>query len=484
MARPKSKTKKILFAVEIIVLLLFIGGLYVYGQLNSKLDKINQPVMDDSKIMVNQEVQDSIDSQESKLTGYTTYALFGIDHRDKNAALGGENSDTIIIASVNNDTKDVKLVSVYRDTLLNLGNGTYSKANAAYAYGEAEQAITMLNTNLDLNISEYATVNFNALTTIIDDLGGLDMDMSYAEIVHMNNYCVETAEETGKDYTPIELPERPEDIEKLQYTYHLNGVQATSYCRIRYTASLDMGRTERQRKVIQMIVSKAKSAGLSKIFTIMDDVFPMVTTSMDKTEILQLLPTLIGYSVDETTGFPTSFKFSNVKGSIIVPTSLETNVIELHKFLYGDEAYTPSSTVKTNSEKILEIVVVRKAWMISRQPLRRILRTIQLFLKTMEMAGQIPLLIILLTVMTVEVPVAAITKNRQLQSLITAVETVPVVVITKNQRLRNLITVVEMTMVMEIPAEAEISAVEIPAMMVPVMLSTKAPEKAVVVQWM
>lgn len=356
MARPKSKTKKILFTVEIIVLLLFIGGLYVYGQLNSKLDKINQPVLDDSKIKVNQEVQDSIDSQESTLTGYTTYALFGIDHRDKNTALGGENSDTIIIASVNNDTKDVKLVSVYRDTLLNLGNDTYSKANAAYAYGEAEQAITMLNTNLDLNISEYATVNFNALTTIIDDLGGLDMDMSYAEIVHMNNYCVETSEETGKDYTPIELPDRPDDIEAVQYHYHLNGVQATSYCRIRYTASLDMGRTERQRRVIQMIVSKAKSAGLGKIFKIMDDVFPMVTTSMTKDEILQLLPTLIGYSVDDTTGFPSSFKFSNVKGSIIVPTTLESNVIELHKFLYGDEAYTPSATVLANSEKILEIV--------------------------------------------------------------------------------------------------------------------------------
>lgn len=356
MARPKSKVKKILFAVEIVVLLLFIGGLYVYGQLNSKLDKLDQPVMDESKIMVNQEVLDSIDAQESNLTGYTTYALFGIDHRDKNVTLGGENSDTIIIASVNNDTKEVKLVSVYRDTLLNLGDDKYSKANAAYAYGGAEQAITMLNTNLDLNITEYATVNFNALATIIDDLGGLDMDMSYAEIVHMNNYCVETAEETGKSYTPIELPERPDDIEEIQYLYHLNGVQTTSYCRIRYTASLDMGRTERQRKVIQMIVSKGKKAGLSKIFTIMDDVFPMITTSMDKTEILQLLPTLIGYSVDQTTGFPTSYKFSNVKGSVIVPTSLETNVIELHKFLYGDEAYTPSSTVYANSEKILEIV--------------------------------------------------------------------------------------------------------------------------------
>ena len=82
----------------------------------------------------------------------------------------------------------------------------------------------------------------------------------------------------------------------------------------------------------------------------------MVTTSMDKTEILQMLPTLIGYSVNDTTGFPSSFKFSNVKGSVIVPTSLESNVIELHRFLYGDEAYTPSATVLANSQRILEIV--------------------------------------------------------------------------------------------------------------------------------
>ena len=359
MARPKSKNQKmILFAVEIIVLLLFIGGLYVYGQLNSKLDKINQPVLDDSKIKVNQEVQDSIDSQESTLTGYTTYALFGIDHRDKNTALGGENSDTIIIASVNNDTKDVKLVSVYRDTLLNLGNDTYSKANAAYAYGEAEQAITMLNTNLDLNISEYATVNFNALTTIIDDLGGLDMDMSYAEIVHMNNYCVETSEETGKDYTPIELPDRPDDIEAVQYHYHLNGVQATSYCRIRYTASMDMGRTERQRRVIGMMVDKAKAAGITTIFNIMDEVFPMISTSITKTEILNLIPTLMGYNIADTTGFPAKYKFADVKkASMVVADTLEDNVKELHKFLYGaDENYQPSQNIVEANARIIELV--------------------------------------------------------------------------------------------------------------------------------
>lgn len=244
---------------------------------------------------------------------------------------------------------------------------TYSKANAAYAYGEAEQAITMLNTNLDLNISDYATVNFNALTTIIDDLGGLDMDMSYAEIVHMNNYCVETAEETEKDYTPIELPEEPEDIEKIQYTYHLNGVQATSYCRIRYTASLDMGRTERQRKVIQMIVDKAKSAGLSTIFKIMDDVFPMVTTSMDKTEILQMLPTLIGYSVNDTTGFPSSFKFSNVKEALSCRPHWSQTLLNFTNSCMTIRTIHLLQQYLQTARESLKSSAVRQVWMIHRK---------------------------------------------------------------------------------------------------------------------
>ena len=174
----------------------------------------------------------------------------------------------------------------------------------------------------------------------------------------MNNYSVETAEETGKSFTPVEKPDpAPENQEEIIGTYHLNGVQVTSYCRIRYTASLDMGRTERQRRVIQMLFMKAKSAGLSTLFKVMDDVFPMVQTSLTKNEILALAPSVIGYSIGETTGFPMEYKFANVKGSVIVPTSLESNVIALHKYLYGEDVvYTPSATVKERSEKILEIV--------------------------------------------------------------------------------------------------------------------------------
>ena len=203
MAKP-GKKKKVLFVLEIIVLLLFIGGLYVYGQISSRLDKIEQPELKKEKIVVNQEAP--------KMTGYKTYVLFGIDTRGEGSQYSAQNSDTMIIVSVNNDTKEVRMVSVYRDTLLNVGDDTYTKANAAYALGGPEQAITMLNTNLDLDISDYATADFSALVEVIDDLGGLDIPLSYAEIEHMNNYCVETSKLTGKDYTPIEKPEqKPEE---------------------------------------------------------------------------------------------------------------------------------------------------------------------------------------------------------------------------------------------------------------------------------
>lgn len=351
MSKPRKKRRKVLFILEIIVLFLFIGGLYVYGQISAKLDKIDiqETDLQEQDIVTN--------DQAPQMTGYTTYALFGLDHRSRNEKLNTENSDTIIIASINNDTKAVKLVSVYRDTLLNVKDDTYSKANAAYALGGPAQAVNMLNTNLDLNITDYVSIDFDALVTVVDCLGGLDIPLSYAEIVHMNNYCVETAEETGKSYTPVELPEpKPEDQEAIVGTYHLNGVQATSYCRIRYTASLDMGRTERQRRVIQMIVDKAKKAGLSTIFDIMDQVFPMVKTSVSKTEILKLIPAMIGYSIDETTGFPQDYKFATVKGSVIVPTTLDSNVLKLHQFLYGNTNYTPTQDVLNKNAQIAAIV--------------------------------------------------------------------------------------------------------------------------------
>lgn len=351
MARPGRKKKTALFIVEILCLLLFIGGLYVYGQIDSRLNKIETPQLDESKIVTN--------VTAPQMSGYTTYALFAIDKRSKNETLDSQNSDTIIVASINNDTKEVKLASIYRDTLLNIGNDIYTKANAAYAYGGPEQAISMLNTMLDLNITDYVTVNFSAMAEAVDALGGLDIPLSYAEIVFMNDYCIETSEETGKSYTPVERPDpKPENEEEALGEYHLNGVQVVSYCRIRYTSSMDMGRTERQRRVIGLMVEKAKKAGIATIFDIMDKVFPMITTSVTKTELLNMIPSLMGYNICDTTGFPTKYKFADVKNaSMVIADTLEDNVKELHKFLYGaDENYQPSQNIIDANSKIIELV--------------------------------------------------------------------------------------------------------------------------------
>ena len=348
-----TKIRIAVFILELFCLGILMGGLYIYGKASVSLEKISQPEFHEEEITVN--------SQAPKMKGFTTYAIFGTDHRTMNDEMEGENSDTIIIACVNNSTKEVRLTSIYRDTLLDIG-GTYQKANAAFALGGAEQAISMMNTNLDLNIHDYVSVDFSAVTKLVDCFDGLDIPMSYAEIVHMNNYCVETSEETGEDYEPVELPDNPpEDQEKIIGTYHLNGVQVTSYCRIRYTSSLDMGRTERQRFVIGLLVEKAKAAGLTRLFDIMDEVFPLVETSLTKTEILQLIPMMIGYNLADTSGFPGEYDFAELTdmGSVVVPITLTSNVSALHQFLFSEKEYTPTEDVDEKSWTIQNLVETR-----------------------------------------------------------------------------------------------------------------------------
>ena len=353
MSKPRKKSKKILFILEIVVLLLFIGGLFVYGQISAKLDKIDIQETDlaDQDIVTN--------DQAPQMTGYTTYALFGLDHRSKNEKLNTENSDTIIIASINNDTKAVKLVSVYRDTLLNVKDDTYSKANSAYALGGPTNAVSMLNTNLDLNITDYVAIDFNALVTVVDCLGGLDIPLSYAEIVHMNNYCVETSEETGKSYTPVELPDpKPEDEEAIVDTYHLNGVQATSYCRIRYTAGNDFKRAARQREVIMAIEEQAKKADLATLTKVFNNAIDDIYTSLDSKDILDLLANIANYRIVDQGGFPEESMRTTgnigAKGSSVIPLDLESNVVWLHQFLFEDETYTVTDSVREYSKKIAE----------------------------------------------------------------------------------------------------------------------------------
>ena len=297
----------------------------------SKMTKIETTELDTDKLNI-------AETSEEQETGYLNVALFGLDSREGDLGKGNR-SDTMMIASLNKATGEVKLVSVYRDTLLELDDGSYNKANAAYAFGGPEGAISMINRSMDMDISKYVAVNFNALVDVIDALGGLDITLTDAEVVHMNNYCVETSKVTGADYTKIE----PE----VAGTYHLNGVQAVSYSRIRYTGGGDFERTSRQRHVLELIAEKAQSASFSTLNKIIDKVFSQVSTNFTITEMIAYAKDIAKYKLGDSMGFPdnNSFDMLDVVGSVVIPETLTSNVEDVHKFLFGDDGYTISSNV-------------------------------------------------------------------------------------------------------------------------------------------
>ena len=286
-----------------------------------------------------------------KQTGYT--ALFGLDSRGKNLGKGNR-TDTIMIASINNETKKVKLISVYRDTMLKQNGEHYDKANAAYSVGGPEMAVNMLNENLDLDIQDYVSVNFLALADVIDMVDGITVKMTDEEVVHMNNYCVETSKVTGKKYKKIEPA--------VAGTYKLNGVQAVSYARIRYTAGGDYKRTERQRLVLEKTANKLKKQNLATINKIIDKVMPEVSTSFSTKEILALASGAFDFELGKTSGFPfdleTPDSVPGYSGSYVIPKGLEENVIKLHEFLFPDEDYTPTETVTNISDTLINMTNV------------------------------------------------------------------------------------------------------------------------------
>lgn len=340
----RRRRRKILIFVELVILLVLGVGVYAA----SKFDLLEVNPIDRENVMMNEEV-----AGNKELKAYTNIALFGIDSRDE--SLGdGNRSDTIMVASINNKTKEIKMVSVYRDTYLLIPkeDSTYDKANLGYFYGGPELAINELNRNLDLDITDYVSVNFSALIDTIDALGGIDIEITEKECFYINGYMTETAVITGKE--KVELYESG--------LVHLNGMQATAFCRIRYVPTVngtndDYGRTERQRVVISKIAEKAKEADLATLNKVVDEVLPNISTSLTAGEILGLLSGIAKYELVDSAGFP----FEKVgmgmgsKGDCVVPVDLEYNVEELHRFLFGTEDYTVSGAVKEISDRIIEV---------------------------------------------------------------------------------------------------------------------------------
>lgn len=314
-------------------LLLMTCGIVIVAQ---KLGKIDYQKIDPKRLSISEEVEHQ--------TGVVTFALFGLDSRTGQLDRGTL-SDTMIIAVLDRETKEITMSSVYRDTLVQMEDGSYNKANAAYAFGGPQEAISMLNRNFDLNIEDYVSVNFNALVNVIDALGGVDLDVTEDEVPHLNNYQVETSKVVGQERIPLEHG-------GMQT---LNGVQAVSFARIRIIGG-DQQRTERQRRLIQAITDKAQTASLSTINKIIDQVFPQISTSLSLGEILDYAKDAFKYKLGESKGFPYDQFYNTLSsiGSVGVVNDLPADVTGLHQFLYGAETpYTPSSTVVQIGQEML-----------------------------------------------------------------------------------------------------------------------------------
>jgi LCP family protein required for cell wall assembly len=320
----------------VVFLILTIG--YVSANKSYKYNQMDIRPIKNSDLVVNEGVKE-------QTKGYTTIALYGVDSRDSNLNTG-TNSDAIILLSINKDTKEVKMVSVYRDTLLQIQSDsqTTHKVNYAYQLGGALMSINTLNANLDLAISDYITVDFNAMADIINALGGVEVTVTEDEVNNLNKNLAEQIGISGK-YS--------EGVHEAG-TKVLSGQQAVAYSRIRSTGKGDITRTMRQRTVLLGLVNKMINADSKMISNLIDVSFSCISTSLTKDEVTSLAEDIADYKITGNIGFPFSYTPMSLdgKGSVIVAADLNANVTALHEYLYGTSGYTPSTTASSISTEV------------------------------------------------------------------------------------------------------------------------------------
>lgn len=333
--RTKKKKALKIFLIIILSIIIILLGVGTAGiiYINNKIGKMNKVEIDESQLDL---------STNKNLSYYRNIAIFGVDSRGDDYGTGNR-SDCIIIASINTKTNNINLISVYRDTYVQIDGHGLDKITHAYSYGEAPLALKTLNQNLDLNIKEFVTVNFDAVADAVDALGGIKMDIKPEEVNNINKYIDETAKVTGK---------KSKKIEKSGMQT-LDGVQAVAYSRIRYTAGGDYKRTERMRDVITAMMEKLKTKSVGEINSIADRILPKVYTNLELKNLLSMVPMLAKFNVNESIGWPYEVKGITLNRWYGVPVTLESNVEKLHKEVFNDKDYEVPSKIKNISDSII-----------------------------------------------------------------------------------------------------------------------------------
>ncbi len=320
----------------LIVLALLAGGGYagVRHYINSKLNKVKHTSVKKSELSC-------VD-----VKGYVNIALLGVDSRKMDKAnLADNNTDCMMIISLNTKTNEVSLLSVYRDTYLPVDDdGNFGKINSAFQNGGAAQTMQSLNQAMDLDISNYVLFNFKMVSDLVNAVGGITVDVKDYEIQQLNKYTIQTANNIGqKKYNLVTKPGKQK----------LEGVQAVSYGRIRKGVGDDYKRTSRMRVVVTKVMNKVKGSSVTKLNKIMDICLKQCETSLSNSDMLNLAMRLSKMKIKQSVGWPFEVTegYANQQ-AVVYPDNLLENVKELHEKLFGQKNYGPTSTVKEIAEKL------------------------------------------------------------------------------------------------------------------------------------
>ena len=339
--QPKKKSNKgliisiiVVAVIAIGIIVLVIGGM---NFLNKQLDKITKEEVNRNELEINPEVRE-------ELSGYRNILLTGIDARDmKDDA--NTRSDAMIIVSIDEATGDIRLISIYRDTYLDLGEHVgLDKLTHAYYYGGAKQTVASINKNLDLNIEEFVVVNWKAVADAVDALGGVEIDVQESELNELNKYINETARATGGDKEKVEKAGKQT----------LNGVQAVTYARIRKDSIQgDHRRNDRMKILIKAAFDKMKTMGVTDLDDMTNLVLPQIKTNMTNTEMLDLLLDFPAYNMNGSASWPYDWMDFTYNGIWYgPPVTLNSNVTQLHEEYFGQKNYEPTETVQAISAEI------------------------------------------------------------------------------------------------------------------------------------
>ena len=275
--------------------------------------------------------------------GFYTVAVFGVDSRDGN--IDRALSDVNMIAVLNRETGEIRLCSLFRDTFVQINeDGKHHKLNEAYFKGGSKQALWTLKHNFEIVPDDYITFNWKAVIDAINIMGGVDIEITEPEFAYINAFITETVEATGIGSVQLKKPGMN----------HLDGVQAVAYARLRLMDT-DFNRTERQRKVVSLLMDKLKKADMKKRIEVVTSVLPETRTSIFIDDVLPLAKDVGRLYIGKTGGFPFERDTGWIeKKDCVIPITLESNVKELHEFLFDDTDYKPGSTVQEVSNYIIK----------------------------------------------------------------------------------------------------------------------------------